>query len=129
MSIVLLLLALTRTLHGFPVAPTSPPVSAPGPRDTQVHFGARGVNDIIISCFATIFACTWSAVHPNIPAPTDCWWTCFKRQVATMVYALLAPEAVTAWALRQRLAARTIADEYNQEIATGKHNFRRMRAI
>jgi hypothetical protein len=128
MSIVLLLLALTRTLHGSPVAPTSPAVSAPGPRDTQVHFGARGVNDIIISCFATIFACTWSAVHPNIPAPTDCWWTCFKRQVLTMIYALLAPEAVTAWALRQRLAARTIADEYNQEVATGTHD-RRMRAV
>lgn len=122
MSIVLLLLALTRTLHGVPVAPpagspTPTAVSALDPRDTQVRFGERGVNDIIISCFATIFACTWSAVHPNIPAPTDCWWTCFKRQVVTMIYALLAPEAVTAWALRQRLAARKIADEYNQEVA------------
>ncbi|KAF8171311.1 hypothetical protein BJ912DRAFT_911624 [Pholiota molesta] len=83
--------------------------------DTQSHFGQRSVNDIVVSCFATLYACTWSAIHPNIPAPTDSWWTCFKRQIVTMVYALLAPELITTWALRQRLAARRIMNEYNEK--------------
>jgi hypothetical protein len=120
MIIILFVFALIRTLHGVPLS--SPSEDPDGLlvlhiRDTQVHFGQRGVNTILISCFATIFACTWSAVHPNIPAPTDCWWTRVKRQATTMVYALLAPEVITAWAMMQRLAARENAREYNASLA------------
>jgi hypothetical protein len=86
-----------------------------GIRGTQGHFGQRRVSDIIISCFATTFACIWSAIHPNIPAPTDSWWTCFKRQIVTMIYSFLAPELITIWALRQHLAARRIMTEYNEK--------------
>ncbi|KAF9474067.1 hypothetical protein BDN70DRAFT_816330, partial [Pholiota conissans] len=114
MLIVLLLFALFQSLQGLPLSsPTDPPddFSTFCLRDTESHFGQRTVNDIIISCFATIFACTWSAIHPNIPAPTDCWWTRFKRQVITMIYALLAPELIIFWALQQRLAAREIMDD------------------
>ncbi|KAF9473975.1 hypothetical protein BDN70DRAFT_816449, partial [Pholiota conissans] len=106
MLIVLLLFALFQSLQGVPLSsPTNPPddFSTFCLRDTESHFGQRTVYDIIISCFATIFACTWSAIHPNIPAPTDCWWTRFKRQVTTMICALLAPELITMWALWQRL--------------------------
>ncbi|KAF8179901.1 hypothetical protein BJ912DRAFT_1062700 [Pholiota molesta] len=116
MLIILFICALFRTLHGAPVNG----FPALDLRDPQVHLGDRGVSDIIVSCFATIFACTWSAVHPNIPAPTDCGWTRFKRQFVTMVYALLVPEVITAWALRQRLAAKKIVDEYNICVATNK---------
>jgi hypothetical protein len=116
MLIILFICALFRTLHGAP-ANGFPALDL---RDPQVHLGDRGVSDIIISCFATIFACTWSAVHPNIPAPTDCGWTRFKRQFVTMVYALLVPEVITAWALRQRLAAKKIVDEYNIYVATSR---------
>ncbi|KAF9474069.1 hypothetical protein BDN70DRAFT_816329, partial [Pholiota conissans] len=105
MLIILLLFALFRSLQGVPLSsPTNPldEFSTFCLRDAESHFGQRTVNDIIISCFATIFACTWSAIHPNIPAPTDCWWTRFKRQVTTMMYALLAPELITFWALKQQ---------------------------
>jgi hypothetical protein len=117
MLIILLVFAFIRTLRGVPLAsPPEPPDSFPALalRDTQSHFGQRSVNDIVISCFATIFACTWSAVHPNIPAVTDSAWTCFKRQVTTTICALLAPELMTMWAMRQRLAAKRIRDEYNK---------------
>ncbi|KAF8169803.1 hypothetical protein BJ912DRAFT_1048178 [Pholiota molesta] len=115
MLIILLLFALTRTLNGAPLrVPDRHP--ALDIHDIQGHFGQRSVNDIVISCFATLYACTWSAIHPNIPAPTDSWWTCFKRQIVTMIYALLAPELITTWALRQRLAARRIRNEYNKKI-------------
>ncbi|KAF9484238.1 hypothetical protein BDN70DRAFT_850025 [Pholiota conissans] len=120
MLIILLLFASLRTLQGSSISsplPNGLPFSTLDFRDTQLeHLGQRSVNDIVISCFATIFACTWSAIHPNIPAPTDCWWTRFKRQVTTMVCALLAPEVVTAWALRQRLAAKEIMEEYNETV-------------
>ncbi|KAF9472925.1 hypothetical protein BDN70DRAFT_925430 [Pholiota conissans] len=119
MLIILLFFTLFQTLRGVPLSsPTNPldDFSTFCPRATDSHFGQRTVNDIVISCFATIFACTWSAIHPNIPAPTDCWWTRFKRQVITMICALLAPELITYWALEQRLAAREIMEEYNKEI-------------
>ncbi|KAF9473982.1 hypothetical protein BDN70DRAFT_816451, partial [Pholiota conissans] len=84
---------------------------------TQNHYGERSVNDIAVSCVATIFACTWSATHPNIPSPTDCWWTRFKRQFTTVLYALLAPELITVWALKQNWAAREFVKEYNQAMS------------
>ncbi|KAF8188000.1 hypothetical protein BJ912DRAFT_851333 [Pholiota molesta] len=117
MLIILLIFALIRTLRGVPLAS---PTEAPDPfpalalRDAQSHFGQRTVHDIVISCLATIFACTWSAVHPNIPAVTDSKWTCFKRRVTITIYALLAPELVTMWAMRQRLSAKVIMDTYNE---------------
>lgn len=122
MLIIFLVLALTHTLHGVPISSpteTSGSFISPSVRDAQDQFGTRALNDIILSCFATILACTWSAVDPNIPSPTDCWWTGFKRRVVIMVYALLAPEAITAWALRQRMAAKGIADDYNAKMAGG----------
>ncbi|KAF9472931.1 hypothetical protein BDN70DRAFT_967427, partial [Pholiota conissans] len=106
MLIILLFFALFQTLGGAPLSSTTNPIddfSTFYVRDTESHFGQRTKWDIIISCFATIFACTWSAIHPNIPAPTDCWWTRFKRQVTIMICALLAPELITYWALKQRL--------------------------
>ncbi|KAF8188028.1 hypothetical protein BJ912DRAFT_408550 [Pholiota molesta] len=119
MLIILLMFAFIRTLRGVPLAsPSEPPSPLPALdlRDTQSHFGQRTVNEIVISCLATIFACTWSAVHPNIPAVTDSKWTCFKRRVTITIYALLAPELMTMWAMRQRLAAKEIMDEYNKVI-------------
>ncbi|KAF9476082.1 hypothetical protein BDN70DRAFT_935332 [Pholiota conissans] len=119
MLFLFLFLTFARSLRGAPLdAPSDDLLYDIVPRNISVQLDDRGVYDILVSCFATIFTCTWSAVHPNIPAPTDCWWTRYKRQVVTMVFALLAPEAMTAWALRQRLAARKIVEEYNQDIAT-----------
>ncbi|KAF8188002.1 hypothetical protein BJ912DRAFT_1059561 [Pholiota molesta] len=118
MLIIFLVFAFIRTLRGVPLAsPPEPPdpFSALALRDTQSHFGQRTINEIVISCFATIFACTWSAVHPNIPAVTDSAWTCFKRRVTITICALLAPELMTCWAISQRLAAKEIMDEYNEE--------------
>ena len=48
-------------------------------------FGTRSIWNIIWSCFSTIFACTWIAVHPNIPAPKDSQWAVLRRRLAIMV--------------------------------------------
>ena len=60
----------------------------------QCRIGSHGVNLIRIppwgwsarnvgylwSCLATIFACSWVSIHPNIPAPWyESWWRIFLR--------------------------------------------------
>lgn len=122
MLVILLLFASFRSLRGVLSSPTAAAdehTFSLRDSETGSHLGQRGVNDLIISCFAVIFACTWTAIHPNIPAVTDCWWTRFKRQMTTMGCALIAPELVTIWALRQHTAAREIVTEYNREILKG----------
>jgi hypothetical protein len=69
----------------------------------------RTMWNIIWSCLATIFACTWLALHLNIPAPDDGWLKIALRKVGTMVMAVLAPEFLVLWALRQSFAAHRIA--------------------
>ncbi|KXN82158.1 hypothetical protein AN958_02967 [Leucoagaricus sp. SymC.cos] len=66
----------------------------------EVH--QRTTMNILWSCLATIFACTWVAVHPNIPGPRESEWLRFRRRFATMFYAVIAPEVVTLWAMRQQ---------------------------
>ncbi|KAJ3558024.1 hypothetical protein NP233_g11594 [Leucocoprinus birnbaumii] len=73
----------------------------------------RSVLDILWSCFATIFACTWVAVHPNVPSPHHSGWTTLKSQILVMTVAIFAPECVMMWALRQNLGARKHANNYN----------------
>ena len=63
------------------------------------------------------------AVHPNVPEPVDTqemdlWSKCvhktscfFKTKVVLFICALLVPEYVLAWAIRQRLMARKIVNE------------------
>ncbi|KZP06529.1 hypothetical protein FIBSPDRAFT_804847, partial [Athelia psychrophila] len=61
---------------------------------------------IITSCIATIFACIWVAVHPNIPGPNQSWASRQFESCKVLVVTLLVPEWVLAWAVRQFLQAR-----------------------
>jgi len=72
----------------------------------------RSVWGIVWSCVATLIACTWVSVHPNIPAANDGEWRIFGRRLATMGYLLFAPEVVIIWAVRQHFAAKEIAKQY-----------------
>ena len=80
------------------------------------------------SCLATIFSCTWVAIHPNIPCPKTreangwverCIWNPLlsfaEHRLPLFVCALLVPEYVLAWAIRQFLRARKIAKENKSE--------------
>ena len=92
---------------------------------------SRTIWNIIWSCLATIFSCTWVAVHPNIPCPRKREAkNCFQRWVRNpllsfaehrlplFVCALLVPEYVLAWAIRQYLSARKISNENTSEFDT-----------
>jgi len=76
----------------------------------------RTRQSIIWSCLATIFACTWVAIHPNLPDPRCSNWSQFKHRVAMMILTIFAPEFILIWALRQRIGARCIMKEYNNTV-------------
>lgn len=120
MLLILLLFGSFHLLQGSPTTntqPTAPVLLADNisiPQDAlSLQFGSRTTFDIIKSCLLTIVACTWTAIHPNIPSPTDTRWIILKRRIVTALCALVAPEAITLWALRQRFAAGRIARDYN----------------
>jgi hypothetical protein len=62
-------------------------------------------------------------VHPNVPEPVDTqdmsfWHKCvhktlcfFKNKAVMFICALLVPEYILAWAIRQRLLARKIVKD------------------
>jgi hypothetical protein len=72
----------------------------------------RTIWNIVCSCFSTLFACAWIAVHPNIPAPGDSPWKIFRRRMMIMTFVLLAPELVIIWAARQHRDAKVLAEEF-----------------
>ncbi|KAJ7903370.1 hypothetical protein B0H14DRAFT_2328944, partial [Mycena olivaceomarginata] len=72
----------------------------------------RKLFDIVWGCLATIFACTWVSVHPNVPPPHQSWLVLLWRRLKMMLTAVLAPEVIVAFAARQFLAARRFSIEY-----------------
>ena len=94
----------------------------------------RTIWSIVWSCLATIFSCTWVAVHPNIPCPKKreanswierCLWNPLlsfaEHRLPLFVCALLVPEYILAWAIRQFLGARKIAKDNKSEFKTLGH--------
>lgn len=78
----------------------------------------RTVYNIVWSCLSTIFLCTWIAIHPNIafrPEKPRVGW--FEKgiwdplvhflsyKLPLFLWALLVPEYILAWAVRQYLMA------------------------
>ena len=92
----------------------------------------RTIWNIVWSCLVTIFSCSWVAVHPNIPCPKTrkangwierCIWNPLlsfaEHRLPLFICALLVPEYVLAWAIRQFFRAREIVS-HNK----GEFNFR-----
>ena len=78
----------------------------------------RSVWNIIWSCLSTIFFCTWVSLHPNIsstPEQPDLGW--FEKKIRDplvefltyklplFLWALLVPEYIIAWVIRQYVMA------------------------
>jgi hypothetical protein len=70
----------------------------------------RSIWDIIWSCLATIFACSWVSVHPNMPG--ESWWKVALRRLELMFWTVIAPEMILMWAMRQWLGARWLERLY-----------------
>ena len=82
----------------------------------------RSIWDIIWSCLATIFACLWISIHPNIPFPNEAGWKVFLRRLEIMFWALLGPELVIVWAFRQWFGARELEKLYKGEVLSAIHS-------
>ena len=65
----------------------------------------RSLWQIILSCALTLFACTWTAVHPNIPGIKEEKVAITSRRLFIMVMGLIAPELMITWAARQFFGA------------------------
>ncbi|EDR07596.1 uncharacterized protein LACBIDRAFT_298683 [Laccaria bicolor S238N-H82] len=74
----------------------------------------RTVSGIFWNCVVTISLCTWTSVYPNIPGPDQKWWNVTLRRIELMLWAILAPELIFFWALRQLNGAKYIASEVNR---------------
>ena len=72
----------------------------------------RTIWDILWSSLATIIACSWVSVHPNIPGPNESPWRIFLRRLELMFWAVFGPEMIIVWALRQWSGARHLESLY-----------------
>ncbi|KAH7389384.1 hypothetical protein DE146DRAFT_161539 [Phaeosphaeria sp. MPI-PUGE-AT-0046c] len=59
----------------------------------------RGTIDLLWTCFATVFLCTWSAIHPNLPALDEKGSKIFYRRLGYVLGCIIAPECYATLAL------------------------------
>ncbi|KAK1235104.1 hypothetical protein PQX77_001680 [Marasmius sp. AFHP31] len=112
---LLLLAALSyRQLDPDSTAPTC--LSCPATRTTV---------NVFWSCLSIIILCTWTSVRPNVPSvPRSGHWVliCWDK-AAIFFVALLAPEIIVLWSVRQRLAAQKMVEGYKDRGWTMSHAF------
>ena len=118
---MLLILTLMYLLHGFQshAAPLTSILEESSSNSTVIitptcicPADQRTIWDILWSCLATIIACSWVSVHPNIPSPNESSWRIFLRRLELMFWAVFGPEMIITWALRQWSGARALEKLY-----------------
>ncbi|KAJ6584382.1 hypothetical protein B0H19DRAFT_1104886 [Mycena capillaripes] len=72
----------------------------------------RTLFSIISGCLATVFACTWVSVHPNVPPPNQSQLALTWRRFCLMLVAIVAPELIAGFAARQFFDARWFSKKY-----------------
>ncbi|KAG2357301.1 hypothetical protein BDR07DRAFT_1420831 [Suillus spraguei] len=70
---------------------------------------------IVSSSVLTLFACVYSAIHANIPSPKDSPNNIILRRLGIMIMALIAPELIVTWAMRQWLSARQVTRQFKKD--------------
>ena len=79
---------------------------------SQNQTNTRSRFNIIWNCWTIIFICTWVSIHPNIPSPREKPLPALWRRAKLMLWALIVPELILAWAIRQWIAAKMIEEEF-----------------
>ncbi|KAG2068154.1 hypothetical protein BDR04DRAFT_1025390 [Suillus decipiens] len=122
LAVILLLLSIPPVYASPPLNCTSTTTLCVTDCPSSIH--ARTLWDIIQSCVATLLACTWTAVHPNIPGMDEGIIVVFRRRLGIMILALIAPELMVTWAIMQFLSACDTAKAFNKVIKwTTTHGF------
>ena len=103
---------------------TAPP---PGQREGWVSQpNGRGTFDIILSSLVTIFLCTWTSLHLNVPSLQERYWQRWIRKFRWMVQAIMAPEFIVGFATGQKVEARRSVEMWRNagyEGWTMRHGF------
>ncbi|KAK0471329.1 hypothetical protein IW261DRAFT_1405972, partial [Armillaria novae-zelandiae] len=84
----------------------------------------RSVWSIVWSSLATIFACTWLAVHPNVPHRSITRKGaiyCAIEQMKIMAITILAPEVIVGWAAEQFIVAWKLSHRKYNSVASVIH--------
>ncbi|PPQ68598.1 hypothetical protein CVT26_003387 [Gymnopilus dilepis] len=127
--VILSIYVFQSSIHAYPVLP-SPSLdtsfrqaSAPPDPSYCTCPNQRSTWDILWSCVATIFACSWVAVHPNVPAPEEAWQKTTLRRLELMFWSLVTPEMMIFWAMRQWFGARHLARVWKKKGWTTTHGY------
>ncbi|KAK0508905.1 hypothetical protein JMJ35_008276 [Cladonia borealis] len=86
----------------------------------------RGTFDILWGSLFTIFLCTWTSLHLNIPALKERRIHRWLRKLRWMVQAIMGPEFVVAFATGQKVEARRSVEQWKRSGYTGwtmRHGF------
>ncbi|KIJ16051.1 hypothetical protein PAXINDRAFT_26085, partial [Paxillus involutus ATCC 200175] len=83
----------------------------------------RSLWSIILSCLVSLAACSWNAVHPNIPGVDEGQWTILSRRLGIMALVVLTPELLLIWALQQFISAGMAAEAFNEWPWNRTHGF------
>ncbi|KAK8851127.1 hypothetical protein PGQ11_013606 [Apiospora arundinis] len=83
------------------------------PVDWQAESEHRGTWGIITNCLTTIFACTWSIQHLNVPLSSDGSWSRRWRGAKWMTITILFPEFMVVHALFELLMATKALQKMN----------------
>ncbi|KAG1729769.1 hypothetical protein EDB19DRAFT_1913199 [Suillus lakei] len=95
-------------------APTTNSTATTSDSSESPLFTTRTLWNIVTSCIITLFACIYSAIHPNIPSPQDSPVLILWRRLGIMIMALIFPELIIAWAMRQWFSARQVTKEFKE---------------
>ncbi|EEB99148.1 hypothetical protein MPER_01227, partial [Moniliophthora perniciosa FA553] len=117
-SVSMLLYALARPLVAQTLAAANSSITSDlfDPTTGEcIHIeGCRTVSDIIYSCLSVVLICTWVAIHPNVPEVGKHWTVVLYDDFQIMIIALLAPELIIIWAMRQWISAKKITEKYKK---------------
>jgi len=116
-SLLLAIVFFGNYVVSVPIDPSHSESSPPSPIDATVLPTRRSTFDIIWSCLLTLFLCTWTTMHPNIPPPNESVLHMVLKRIKLMLWTLLVPELILIWAVKQWLAAGYIAGMFKGPFA------------
>jgi hypothetical protein len=71
----------------------------------------RGTFGLVSSCLLTLGVCVWSAIHLNVPPPSDTQYHIWLRNVKWGLVGIFAPELILFAAWKQWNSAKTLTAE------------------
>ncbi|KAJ6449587.1 hypothetical protein C8R45DRAFT_1084219 [Mycena sanguinolenta] len=117
---LLILLAIQLLYKDGSATPLQQPPNARATTDSCDDINScRTLFSIVRGCLATIFACTWVSVHPNVPPPGQSRLQLFWRRLKMMLIGIIAPEIMVGFAARQFFVSRKLSKECKSSTTHG----------